>query len=1605
MPVRCSLVVIVMHRIVHACMNAYMPREVMDGEHSLFCTTNIGLYLRISAIMGDQLADTIAGHRLRVLGGELPERDRLGTSQIRAFISSTFTDTVHERNAILRNVVPSVKSYAVARGIQFSVATMRWGVTKAHADNHEHAELCIKEILQCRKLSEGYFFISLLGQKYGFRPFPRVIEQQEFNAIMAALQAIAEQSGDADTADGLDAAGATESVEVLSSWFKLDTNLVPASMVLQPIRSHFADYGDDSKPDEARAASGKWWAVFEKMQVALRVGAMAAGLSAEAQVKYIQSVTEHEVRVALEEAGEDINSQYIWFKRNLTALQDSLEDSAASNFIDIVNGSADQDAVELLDDLKSKVIPASGLTNIHEYSLSAFVPGKGVDPEHPEHKEYINSLCAAVERELKASVDAASRNKQKVSLRADDVYVEAAEHAEFCRHRVESFFGREQLVSSVTSYLQQSAAGGLEPFVLYGRSGSGKTSVLAKAAMLAATAQKVDGRSLVLRFIGTTGGSTTIFQLLHYVTAQIHAIYKPTEKYARKQDLTELIADFQASLALATAAKPLVVFLDSLDQLSPEGGSRQLRWLPVPTLPPHVHMVLSTLPEPVYQCFPKLQNFYSAHFLEVPALDMAQDAPVITKAWLEANARQLTDAQTEKLMAASSACPTPLYLRLSLAIASTWKSSDDEADLAALPVDVPMSIAQMFDALADSYGHLFVYRALGYITVAHRGLSSSELEDIVSCNDEILNQIFEYWLPPERRIPPLLWARVRAKLGGYLVERGTGTQRVLSWHHRQFEEAAQRHFVDIESEPELRQQLASDVADYFLSKWAHNPKPFTSTEVQQSRFGLPEHGEALRFVAEQPLVLPKTGQEATEDADLEYTMGISQRRVNLRVLEELPGALAAADRLEELAEHCLCSFNFLYLKAKFLDKLSLLSDFDLFLNGLKRTANQPSASTVRAVKLVLASLRVAPTDIEQLPSQLLGRLTALSSIPLIASLLKQVWASDVHAMPCIVPLNQCLDAPSDSKLRVFGHPDKLRHCAVNASQTLVATACDDRKVYVWNIEDGQQLKALGPHDWMCRAVAFSSDGSRLVTTSWSGDIQLWDTESWLRISQFFMPDDDGRDSKYIEDVTFHPQSNTVIVVSGHANAIHEIDLEKQDEVSHVYQLGERSEATTRTGKFTADGSWVYGCSESGAIGIFDFQTKQSVAKSEWMGDLQGCEITADNQRLVAGGDSNAAMYTISDGKLEEQWSMRAKNAVRCIAVNDQYVVLGTIAPGMEVVDLFSGQTVQFFDHHTEWIHRCVMKNNIVYSVSEDRTCRMLDITSQPTDDSQDDLDKSKGIFPSEYAQSASTSRSGSTKQTPLPSDAPHVACRIPKSMLIQPLPDGTELRCGPGTPGHFIMKYDPASQKLEETKMALKGPPLSMEMYYYERRVRVHYIDGTADLWELSEDALLTTSQIHVKTNVGRYSDDRYSVTSSKAGDVGFVDSTKSIIMSHVQHFAEDGDNYSRLVVGCGISPDGMYGYSGGRDRLFKVWDPWRGILLSQMTLEGAVDTVDPGPNHTVQIEAQGGKRGFLVLKQSAYPDATSNSVPPEVAGGTTIDDFDFGDGWGRTSSSCCTLV
>ncbi len=98
---------------------------------------------------------------------------------------------------------------------------------------------------------------------------------------------------------------------------------------------------------------------------------------------------------------------------------------------------------------------------------------------------------------------------------------------------------------------------------------------------------------IVIRFLGTTPNSSSIFPLLTSLCEQIsHNYEKPFDQIP--MELSNLTNYFKKLLESATPEKPLFIFLDSLDQLSSSNSAHSLSWMPV-NLPENCKFIVTCL--------------------------------------------------------------------------------------------------------------------------------------------------------------------------------------------------------------------------------------------------------------------------------------------------------------------------------------------------------------------------------------------------------------------------------------------------------------------------------------------------------------------------------------------------------------------------------------------------------------------------------------------------------------------------------------------------------------------------------------------------------------------------------------------------------------------------------------------------------------------------------------------------------------------------------------------------------------------------------------------------------------------------------------------------
>jgi hypothetical protein len=665
----------------------------------------------------------------------------LGTRVFRVFVSSTFRDLEAERDALQERVFPRLRAHCAEKGYAFQAVDLRWGIREEASAGQRTMRVCLSEVARCQEISPRPNFVILLGNRYGWCPLPEVIDAGEFGAIRAVLAPAG-------------AAAAT------AAYYR-DDNAVPPEYVLRP-RSG-SDTGYD--PDDLRAALGE--------------AAQRAGLPAPARAKYRVSATEQEILRGAFEA-EHAAEHVFCFLRDLRGLPDRLPPlpgdpqqwPTAARYRDYrQDGTIDEAAGALLGDLTSRL---RGRLPGHVFSYQADWTGAGMTTDH------VGQLCEDMLASLTRVIDTEIERLAGYS----HLERERAAHAAFAAEHTGAFIGRASYLDTIAHYLD---AGGSHPLCVYAGGGLGKSALIARAA--ADAAGRHPGAVIVTRFIGVTSASADPRWLLEDLCGQIGESYGSAEPVPSA--LEDLQRELPRRLDLASADRPLIIFLDSLDQLGSARGA-DLSWLPT-DLSASVRVVTATRPGPFLdRLASRLPGQMLVRLAKMPPAEGGQ----LLDAWLGQAGRVLTPAQRGEVLSHFRAAGSPLYLRLAFEEARRWSSASGAHPIGG---DEPAIIGNLYDRLEAEHGSALVGHALGFLacTSERLGLSEDELLDALSHDEETWAEFTTgaEWQTPLRQLPVVVWSRLYFDLAPYLSPRASEGASLLSFFHQELADAARRRYV------------------------------------------------------------------------------------------------------------------------------------------------------------------------------------------------------------------------------------------------------------------------------------------------------------------------------------------------------------------------------------------------------------------------------------------------------------------------------------------------------------------------------------------------------------------------------------------------------------------------------------------------------------------------------------------------------------------------------------------------------------------------------------------------------------------------------------------
>ena len=817
-------------------------------------------------------------------------------------------------------------------------------------------------------------------------------------------------------------------VHLIDKWYRKDNNkLVPESILL-PITTHLYHFLNKREPKLQARDAGQWWGTLAKMQLMLRKAAKVRKVcfgcillfdtfkalyangqfNEEEMHNYRMAVTEREVRNGCINMPDNyVKDHVIIYTRILNNI--NLQNlRRASAFIDIMDRRIDQEAQDFLtyyrDTLaKNKMLNNKGIYKRYEIE---WIGREGLD--NATHDAFLKDFINHFYKHVLKLVDRAMRKEDNSPQ--GKIVTELLQHLHSCKSNCDVFYGREEELEKLKEYITGPSR---KPFVLYGNGGSGKSALLSKTAACSMKEWLYPGVPLLLaRYCGTTPNSTALGPLLQSICQQIcYTDMLPFEKIP--EDTVAVTAYLKELLKLATKERPLLVFLDSVDELTGSQDANRMSWLPL-QIPPHCKIVVSCT---YVEGNPKLMedlNFMrmmledDTQFLEVTALgpDLAMK---VMRLWMESVGRTLNNYQWRVVANAFDSCTLPIFAKLAFQEVCRWKSYS-APEKTVLMLNVQDSIYQLFKRVENKHGWLLVSHALAYVTASKNGVSEPEIEDLISLDDKVLDDIYQYHLPPTRRLPPLLWTRVRTDLPGYLADSEADEVSVVNYYHKLFKQAAkERYFLDDRD----YLYFHSYMGDYFLGTYGGGIlKPYRYTEIQKHMFHLKSKDDVKdRQCPAMPVAY--------------YNKEGRRIRYNLRKFSELSFQLVRCFRYKDLYDNVLFNYQWLYNKMCARPLPEVLGDFEDAIKNIRCDVFKQD-TIHKELGLVADSLRLGRGILKFYPgmlsAQLVGRLLPeIEHSDNIRNLLRQCDEEGIKEN-ALVPTYHCMHTPGGPlKYSLQGH--------------------------------------------------------------------------------------------------------------------------------------------------------------------------------------------------------------------------------------------------------------------------------------------------------------------------------------------------------------------------------------------------------------------------------------------------------------------------------------------------------------------------------------------------------------------------------------------------------
>lgn len=658
--------------------------------------------------------------------------------------------------------------------------------------------------------------------------------------------------------------------------------------------------------------------------------------------------------------------------------------------------------------------------------------------DSPDHTSWDDEILNFISETLKKMIEAILEEESSIqsfkflsgigySLSTELIVQDA------CRKNLEkNFCRRENLTAIINSYLNSKTK---RPLIIYGQSGSGKSSILAQCSTCASSLSP--NSVVVFRFGGISDQSMTFNQLFRSVCEQLCLLYGEHQSLA-----SSVAVDFEGTLTKllnkANEERSATLLIDCADILSETEWKTLLKWLNK-DLPNFTKVVITVSSGDQLEACKQFTNGFE--FIDCNPISN-EDIENIFNFILLTNSRQLSDAERGLLMSSLKDSQSLLFTHLIASRVISTNRSIEIEELSRLK-SVDDIILQHLNNIGDIIEPPLLAAIVTLLSCMKYGLTEHEITTILIRLQPLQDMIY----PCSTTFPCTLWSFIRHELRhltNYVYANGFNMMR-------------------------LSTAPISNIASKFSQKWK----------------------DIVKLTQEELLVLFNIAQSDLSKISLGCDAFYNEWP-NRRKAQEYPYLLMSIGKnIKGFAKQYCLNKEWICLKLYFTDPFSLLEDIALLKTTFDKSKGIEESSS-RDVEVLMPDINLLSSTITsssyplryhglQVFSQVYSRLESYFAdekngfaigYPEMAKLVKE---SKKPIVPSLIPLNTQfmaiskkvfeLDKDLSEKVVVKGPTEELFQYDLiypirGNDSHVIALSTSRGEISVWNIVKEKSVRSL-----------------------------------------------------------------------------------------------------------------------------------------------------------------------------------------------------------------------------------------------------------------------------------------------------------------------------------------------------------------------------------------------------------------------------------------------------------------------------------------------------------------------------------------------------------------